>query len=62
MLPSFYLIIPTSFAIAFAVIILSPVTILTFMPARWHLRIAEGTSFLGMSRTPKIANKTNSCF
>ena len=35
-LSSFSLIIPTSLAIAFAVIRLSPVTILTVIPALWH--------------------------
>ena len=35
--------IPTSFAIALAVIKLSPVTIRTLIPALWHLAIASGT-------------------
>jgi len=50
------LIIPTYRAIALAVIKLSPVTILTFIPAFLHFYIASGTSGLGTSFTPKIAN------
>ena len=56
------LIIPTSLAMAFAVMILSPVTILTFITALWHLAMASGTSFLGMSRTPKMQTKIRSLF
>lgn len=51
----FSVIMPTSFAIARAVMMLSPVTIRTVIPARWHFLIASGTSFLGMSCTPRIA-------
>ena len=47
--------IPTSLAIALAVTMLSPVTILTVIPAPWHFLIASGTSFLGSSLTPIIA-------
>lgn len=49
------LVSPIYFAIALAVIILSPVTILTVIPALLHFLIASGTSFLGMSLTPMIA-------
>ena len=45
------------FAIAFAVTMLSPVTILTVIPAPWHFLMASGTSFLGSSLTPIIAIK-----
>ena len=48
---------PTSLAIALAVMMLSPVTIRTVMPAPWHFRMAPGTSFLGSSRTPMIAKR-----
>ena len=61
-LSSFYLIIPTSLAIAVAVTMLSPVTIRTFMPALWHFSMAEYTSFLGMSLTPITHNITNWVF
>jgi hypothetical protein len=61
-LSSPYFMMPTSLAIALAVIILSPVTILTFIPALWHLMMAPGTYFLGMSRTPKIVIKISSVF
>lgn len=47
---------------ALAVIRLSPVTILTVIPALLHLRIASGTSGLGISLTPMIVNKVNSFF
>ncbi len=50
---------PIYSAIAFAVIRLSPVTILTVIPALLHLRIASGTSGLGISLTPIIVNKVN---
>lgn len=40
---------PTSFAMALAVIMLSPVTILTLIPALWHCSIACGTYGLGIS-------------
>ena len=53
---------PIYLAIALAVIILSPVTIRTVIPARWHLLIAEGTSFLGISLTPIIAIKFTDFF
>lgn len=36
-------IMPHLAAIALAVLMLSPVTIRTVMPARWHLRMASGT-------------------
>ena len=49
------LVSPISLAIALAVIILSPVTILTVIPALLHFIIAPGTSFLGMSLTPIMA-------
>jgi hypothetical protein len=48
--------IPISLAIALAVIILSPVTILTMIPALWHLMMASGTYFLGISLTPIMPN------
>jgi hypothetical protein len=44
------------------VIILSPVTILTFIPAFLHLIIASGTYGLGTSLTPTIAIKTSPDF
>jgi hypothetical protein len=44
------------------VIILSPVTILTVIPALWHCLIASGTYFLGISCTPKIATAIKCCF
>jgi hypothetical protein len=34
---------PHLMAMARAVLILSPVTMRTVMPARWHLRMASGT-------------------
>lgn len=61
-LSSFYLMIPTSWAIALAVMTLSPVTILTLIPARWHLLIASGTSFRGMSRTPNMQSSIKLLF
>jgi hypothetical protein len=51
------MIIPTSFAIVLAVMTLSPVTILTLIPAFLHLAIAPGTSGLKTSLTPNTANK-----
>ena len=54
--------IPTSLAIAFAVIMLSPVTILTVIPAPLHFRIASGTSGLGISLTPMIVSSVNPVF
>ena len=54
--------IPTSLAIALAVTILSPVTILTLIPALWHLAIASGTSGLAISWTPIIAKRIKSFF
>jgi hypothetical protein len=51
-------IIPISLAMALAVIILSPVTILTVIPALWHLIMASGTYFLGISLTPIMPSKT----
>lgn len=56
------LMIPTSLAMAFAVMMLSPVTILTLIPALWHLTIAPGTSLRGMSLTPKMHSKMRSFF
>lgn len=52
--------IPISLAIAVAVIILSPVTILTLIPALWHLLMASSTSFLGISLTPMIQSMMRS--
>ena len=52
----------TSLAIALAVTILSPVTILTLIPALWHWAIACGTSGLGISCTPIIVNRIKSFF
>ena len=57
---SFAFIMPMSLAMALAVMALSPVTIRTFIPAWWHLAIAPGTYFLGMSLTPKIPTTTRS--
>jgi hypothetical protein len=54
--------IPISSAIAFAVIRLSPVTILTVIPAILHFLIAYGTSGLGISLTPIIVNNVNPRF
>ena len=60
---TFYpLIIPTSLAMALAVTMLSPVTILTLIPAVWHWAIAWGTSGLGMSCTPMMAKSIKSLF
>ena len=50
-------IIPIYFAIATAVIKLSPVTILILIPALLHWEIALETSGLGRSLTPNIASK-----
>lgn len=55
---SFGLIIPISSAMALAVIKLSPVTILTVIPAILHLRIAYGTSGRAISFTPIMHSKT----
>jgi hypothetical protein len=49
---------PISLAMALAVMMLSPVTILTVIPAWWHFLMASGTSFLGISLTPIIAIRT----
>ena len=54
--------IPIYSAIAFAVIKLSPVTILTIIPAPLHFRIASGTSGLGTSLTPIMVIKVNPVF
>lgn len=54
-LPSSGDIIPIYYAIAFAVIKLSPVTILIVIPAILHFWIASGTYYLGTSLTPMIA-------
>jgi hypothetical protein len=53
---------PISSAMALAVIRLSPVTILTVIPAFLHFLIAYGTSGLGISFTPIIANSVKSLF
>lgn len=53
---------PIYFAIAVAVMILSPVTILTVMPALWHDSIASCTSGRGMSLIPTIAMSMRLCF
>lgn len=50
--------IPHSLAIALAVLLLSPVTILTLIPAVLHYFTAKGTSSLKISFIPKIPNKT----
>jgi hypothetical protein len=52
--------IPHSLAIASAVILLSPVTILTLIPATTHFSIAPGTSFLNTSLIPVKATKIKS--
>ena len=44
-----------SLAIALAVMMLSPVTIRTVIPAVLHLAMASGTSFRAISFTPMIA-------
>lgn len=54
--------IPTSLAMALAVTILSPVTILTLIPALWHLAIASGTYGLAISCTPIMARTIKSFF
>ena len=46
--------IPTSFEMAMAVLILSPVTIRTVIPAWWHFLIASGTSSLLLSLIPTM--------
>lgn len=51
------LVSPIYLAIAFAVIMLSPVTILTVIAALLDFLIASGTSFLGISFTPIIAKR-----
>ncbi len=51
-----------SLAIAVAVTILSPVTILTLIPAFLHFSTAEGTSTLNTSLIPIIANNVKLCF
>ena len=53
---------PISLAIAVAVTILSPVTILTVIPALWHSLIASGTYALGVSLTPTTAISTRLFF
>lgn len=53
---------PISLAMALAVMILSPVTILTMIPALWHSLMASGTYFLGISLTPTTAIKTKLSF
>jgi len=59
---SFGWIIPISSAIALAVIKLSPVTILTVIPAFLHFLMASGTYGLGMSFTPIIVKRTKPVF
>lgn len=54
--------IPHSKAIALAVLLLSPVTILTFIPALLHYWTALGTSSLKISFMPKIASKVKPDF
>ena len=49
-------------AIALAVILLSPVTIRTLIPAFSHFSIAPFTSSLKMSYIPKIQNKVKPDF
>lgn len=53
------LIIPHFIAIDLAVFTLSPVTILTVMPAFWHLLIAAGTSSLTGSSIPTIQRQVS---
>lgn len=53
---------PISSAIALAVNRLSPVTILTVIPAFLHFLIAYGTSGLGISFTPIIVKSVKSLF
>jgi accessory gene regulator protein AgrB len=47
---------------ALAVTILSPVTILTVIPALWQSLMESGTYFLGISLTPMTANKIKLSF
>ena len=56
-----YSIIPHSLAIALAVNLLSPVTILTFIPANLQRETALGTSYLRISLIPRTATKVRSC-
>ena len=56
---SFYLKMLHSIAMALAVILLSPVTILTLIPACSHWRTAPGTSFLTMSLMPKMQSRVS---
>jgi hypothetical protein len=51
-----------SLAIAVAVNLLSPVTILTVIPAFWQRATASGTSFLMISLIPMIVIKVNPVF
>ena len=57
-----FLKIPIYLAIAVAVMILSPVTILTVIPALWHDSIASCTSGRGMSLIPTISISMRLCF
>ena len=52
--------ISQSFAMADAVTILSPVTIMTLTPAEWHFLTASVTPFLNESLIPTQAIKTKS--
>lgn len=54
-----FLMILHSFAIAVAVKTLSPVTILTVIPAALHAATASGTSVLKISLIPTIAIKVS---
>ena len=53
---------PIYLAMALAVIILSPVTILTVIPALWQSLMESGTYFLGISFTPITAKRTKLSF
>lgn len=57
-----YEIIPTCFAILEAVILLSPVTIITLIPAFLQLAIASFDYSLGGSSIPKTPNNVNPFF
>lgn len=61
-LPSPAWMIPIYYAIALAVIRLSPVTIRIVIPAILHFWIASGTYYLGTSLTPIIHKHISYCF
>jgi hypothetical protein len=61
-LPFPWLIIPTCYDILDAVILLSPVTIITFIPAILQFSIAYFDCYLGGSSMPKMPNKINPLF